>query len=505
MPIEQLHGVIQQLRRAALLQDGTAPTDGQLLRDYLGRRDEAALAALVQRHGPMVWGVCRRVLGHYHDAEDAFQATFLVLVRRAASIAAPERLANWLYGVAHQTALKARATAGKRQAREKQMTDMPEPAVAAPDLWNDLQPRLDQELSRLPDIYRTVLVLCELEGKTRAETARQLGLPEGTVASRLARARAMLAKRLTDRGITVSAAALAAVLAQNVAPAGVPDSVVLGAITAASFFAAGRGAATGLVSVKVFALAEGVLKAMMIRKLKAVVAVVLALGFAVTGASALAFRTLRAGQPPAAEGPALAPAKQEQDPPQKQARADAEAKPIKIRVYIDKVHQDTSTIAASCMLIGEMDGVTKPLRFDNLRVADKAQITDRGKALKLADLKLLPRDTHYYLFLKSYEDELGFEVVGIETIRPPAADPGAPQKQGARQQAARNLSKLMDALKRYQDDPRHGRLPPAVPRRRSGADLFVFQGDTELVCEAVAGQGDALTGDRLGRVSIGGR
>src|SRR5262249_8620240 len=175
---------LQPLRRAVRLRDGAGLTDGQLLEDYLSRRDEAALAVLVRRHGPMVWGVCRRVLYHYHDAEDAFQATFLVLLRKAASLASRELLANWLYGVAYHTALKARATAAKRGARERQVTDMPEPDVAPPDPWHDLQPLLDQALSRLPDKYRVPIVLCDLEGKTRKEAARQLGVPEGTVAGR---------------------------------------------------------------------------------------------------------------------------------------------------------------------------------------------------------------------------------------------------------------------------------------------------------------------------------
>src|SRR5260370_19603113 len=111
MATGQLSGVIQHLRRAMFLREGAGLTDGQLLEDYLSRRDEAALAALVRRHGPMVWGACRRVLRNWHDAEDAFQATFLVFVRKAPSIASPELLANWLYGVAPQTALKAPATA----------------------------------------------------------------------------------------------------------------------------------------------------------------------------------------------------------------------------------------------------------------------------------------------------------------------------------------------------------------------------------------------------------
>src|SRR5262249_31939270 len=154
--------------------------------------------------GPMVWGVCLRVLRDYHDAEDAFQATFLVLVRRAASIASPKLLANWLYGVAHQTALKARATAAKRKVRERQVTEMPEPAVTEPDLWSDLQPLLDQELSRLPTKYRVAIVLCNLEGKTRKDAARQLGVPEGTLAARLARGRSLLANRLARYGLAVS-------------------------------------------------------------------------------------------------------------------------------------------------------------------------------------------------------------------------------------------------------------------------------------------------------------
>src|SRR5215471_21341230 len=110
--------LIHQLRRTVLLRDGAGLTDGQLLEEYISRHDEAALAALVQRHGPMVWGVCRRILGSYHDAEDAFQATFLVLVRKANSIVPKGMVANWLYGVAHQTALKARATVAKRKTRE---------------------------------------------------------------------------------------------------------------------------------------------------------------------------------------------------------------------------------------------------------------------------------------------------------------------------------------------------------------------------------------------------
>src|SRR6516225_9442119 len=131
---------MDSLRRTVLAGCQADLTDGQLLENYLSRRDEAAVAALVRRHGPMVWGVCRRIARNHHDAEDAFQATFLVLVRKAASVVPREMVGNWLYGVARQTALKSRATAAKRQARERQVQQMPEPAaVPEPVPGHDLE------------------------------------------------------------------------------------------------------------------------------------------------------------------------------------------------------------------------------------------------------------------------------------------------------------------------------------------------------------------------------
>jgi hypothetical protein len=192
---------------------------------------------------------------------------------------------------------------------------MPDTEAVQQDQWLDVKPLLDQELSRLPDIYRTVVVLCDLEGRTRKEVAGQLGVPEGTVAGRLARARAMLAKRLTERGVTLSGGVLAAVLSRNVACGGVPDSVVSSAIKTASLLAAGQAAAGGAISVKVAALTEGVMKAMLFTKLRAALAVVLILGFVATGATMLTCRTA-AGQDdrkPAAEKPVEPAAKQEKE------------------------------------------------------------------------------------------------------------------------------------------------------------------------------------------------
>src|SRR5262245_60150662 len=190
MTTSPLSVVIQHLL-ADLRPDRDGMTDGELLARFLGSRDEDALAALVWRHARMVWGVCCRLLNH-HDAEDAFQATFLVLVRKAADVPR-QAVANWLYGVARQTTVRLRATAAKRGRRERQVGTMPEPTVAEVR-DTDWQSVLDEELSRLPNHYRGIIVLCDLEGMTRKEAARQLGLPEGSVASRLARARVMLEK-----------------------------------------------------------------------------------------------------------------------------------------------------------------------------------------------------------------------------------------------------------------------------------------------------------------------
>ena len=183
MAINQMNGVVQHLQAgSALLADGTALSDGQAAgAAYLALADDGAFAALVRRHGPMVWGVCRRALGGRQDAEDAFQAVFLVLVRKAASVEPREMLANWLYGVAYHTALKARAVAFRQKTRERQVREMPEPTAAPANVWHDLEAILDQELSRLPDKYRWPVVLCDLEGKSYKEAARQLGCLDGTL------------------------------------------------------------------------------------------------------------------------------------------------------------------------------------------------------------------------------------------------------------------------------------------------------------------------------------
>src|SRR5262249_25927914 len=195
MAKSRMNTVLQHLYRSVPPAEPERSTDAGLLEQFVARRDEAAFEALVRRHGPMVLGVCRRVLRNHHDAEDAFQATFLVLARKAASVVPREMVANWLYGVACHAARKAQTAAARRRQRERQGVAMPEPEAVPPeDAWEDLQPLLDQELSRLPDRYRAAIVLCDLQGKTHKEAARQLSCPQGTLSARLSRGRALLAK-----------------------------------------------------------------------------------------------------------------------------------------------------------------------------------------------------------------------------------------------------------------------------------------------------------------------
>src|SRR5205807_8718572 len=222
--------------------------------------EEAAFAALVRRHGPMVFGVCRRLLGNLHDAEDAFQATFLVLARKAASVRPRELLPNWLHGVAYHAALKLRATNARRRARERQMIPMPEPHAVPPDREPDLAPILDEELRRLPEKYRLPVVLCDLEGKTHREAAGLLGWPEGTLSGRLARARKRLAAQLTRRGGASPATSFAALLARDAASAAVPTSLLSATAKAACLWATGRAGTSGILSAQAAALAEGVLQ-----------------------------------------------------------------------------------------------------------------------------------------------------------------------------------------------------------------------------------------------------
>jgi RNA polymerase sigma factor (sigma-70 family) len=265
-------------------------SDEELLDRFLARRDETAeeaFSVLLQRHGPMVLGVCRRVLGDVHEAEDAFQATFLVLARKASSVVRREKVASWLYGVACRTAREARDRASRRRAREERVSKSPRVEPSGGDSLAELRAILDEELARLPVRYRGAVVLCELEGLSRQEAAIQLGIPEGTLSSRLSRAKAQLRERLTRRGVALPVLVLVANLLREASATALPDALIESTVRAAMRVAAGSSAAV-VVSASVASLTEGVLKAMLLGKLKAIVLCMGALAVVVSSAVVLA-------------------------------------------------------------------------------------------------------------------------------------------------------------------------------------------------------------------------
>jgi RNA polymerase sigma factor (sigma-70 family) len=276
---------LRQLRGNEALRTLGERTDDELLERFVTRQEEAAFAVLVQRHGPMVLGVCRHLLFNIQDVEDAFQATFVVLVSKAASIRSRTLLAGWLYRVAYRVAMRARVHAARRRDREVAGVETMAAEPDAEAIDPQLRPLLHEELNRLPEKYRLLIVLCYLQGKTHEEAARQLACPIGTVKGRLARAREMLRPRLARRGLTLSAAALASALTLKSASATVPLPLMSSTLKAAMLIAAGQAAAAGMVPMQVAALSQGVLRSMFLTKLTAACAVVF--GIVVLGAGAV--------------------------------------------------------------------------------------------------------------------------------------------------------------------------------------------------------------------------
>jgi RNA polymerase sigma factor (sigma-70 family) len=267
--------------------------DGQLLERFANRRDEAAFATLLRRHGPMVLGVCRRILGHAQDAEDVFQATFLLLACKAGSIRKRDSVGSWLHGVAARLALKARTQRIRRQGQERQAAAMSKTPTDVEEAGRELQAMLDEALRQLPEKYRAPLVLCYLEGKTHEEACRQLGCPLATLRSWVARGRSLLRTRLARRGLVLSEAAVATALLASTAVAAVPAALLHPTLKAAVGFAA-EGATAGLVTAQVAALVQGGLKAMAMTRVKIGLALVAVLGLLATGVGVISHQVLQA-------------------------------------------------------------------------------------------------------------------------------------------------------------------------------------------------------------------
>ncbi len=351
MATPSLHPLLHYLRRLGQPPGGDRD-DAQLLRRFLADRDESAFTMIVQRYGAMVWGLCVRRLGETPEAEDAFQATFLVLVRKASSLRGPELLGPWLYGVAYRTALKVRGQRARRAARE---TPLPEQLAEKPSehLWRDLRPVIDEEVNRLPEKYRQPVLLCYLQGLSSEEAARRLGCAKGTIFSRLSRARDLLRRRLARRGVSVSAGALAAVLTEKAVVRAAPVALCETTIRMSLALVTGQ-----TLSVPLAALVEGVLRSMFLNKVKFVVIVLLALGLVGSGAGFVAHQTAagpptpkRAATPNLRAGVAdqpkekTSPSKRKADRPKIEAANDPSAlvapslAPIRLKEWRDKLIQ----------------------------------------------------------------------------------------------------------------------------------------------------------------------
>jgi RNA polymerase sigma factor (sigma-70 family) len=294
MATRPLRALIQHLGRTAAPPGEGGLADAQLLDRWVEARDEAAFELLLWRHGPMVLHTCRRLLPDAHAAEDAFQATFLLLVQNAASIRKRQTLPAWLHRVAYRVALRARAVAARRARREWPAGDVPAHPGTDEMALGDLRAVLDEEIERLPEHYRRAFVLCCLEGKTQAETARLLGRPQGTVSSWLARARQRLRSRLERRGLAPGTELVPS--GEETAPAALPAPLVDATIRVA---AAGGGTADP-ASPAVASLVKGVMRSMLLGKLK-VAALPLMLAAAVVGGTVFLRFAVFASPPTSAE------------------------------------------------------------------------------------------------------------------------------------------------------------------------------------------------------------
>src|SRR5262245_8913706 len=268
MSKQALNGVFAHIRKLAGVQTARGCLDRELLDRFVDGHDEAAFTVLVERHGPVVLGLCRRVLRHAQDADDACQATFLVLARKAATLRKRISLASWLHGVAYRTSVNLKRAQVRRLRREQRAETNRHPHVDEDVSWRELHAILDEELERVPERYRAPLILCYLDGKTRDEAARDLCTTPGARHGPLARSRTLLRRRLTRRGVTLPAALVVTALPVSAAKAALAPAAVITCTKAALALAGGRPLAEGLVAPHVLSLVQEVMKVMFVTKVK---------------------------------------------------------------------------------------------------------------------------------------------------------------------------------------------------------------------------------------------
>jgi RNA polymerase sigma factor (sigma-70 family) len=330
----QLQGVVEHIRNLAAPELTSDRTDQELLKDFSSRRDQAAFTILVKRHASMVFGICRRVLEQREDAEDAFQATFLLLAQKPKAIQKQSALASWLHGVAFRTAMRAKRDGARRRFREKRVEPMPRTPAASELALRELQALLDVEIARLPEKYRAPFVLCCLEGKSKVEAATELNWKVGTVSSRLAYARKFLQTRLSRRGVSLSAALGAVALASDAASAAVSGLLIDSTVKAALHFATAKGVLGGVVSSEVTSLIKAVGKSMSISKFKSALVLMLGLSIAATGIGTFTLHLL--AQSKGVETPNVQAPRTDKPTPQSQPEPPAAARSVRVVVLDPK-------------------------------------------------------------------------------------------------------------------------------------------------------------------------
>jgi RND family efflux transporter MFP subunit len=377
-----LNEVVRYLQHLTDAQNGSGLSDAELLERYVRQRDEAAFELLLWRHGVLVLNVCRRILNREADAEDAFQATFLAFVRKAPTILRRGSVASWLYKVAYRVALEARARARKTAARERPGTELLTVQSETSSLWDDLRPILDEELHRLPERLRRPFVLCYLEGKTNEEAAREIGCPAGTIYSRLARGRDVLRRRLLRRGVTLSAVALTAALAEHTAEAAPAIPMVRSAVAAARSFAGLPSG--GPISPRATTLAQGVLRTMFVTKLKMVALVMFVVS--VLAAGGVLSHGLTAAPQPEAKADDL--------PPKQKKAGKPDAKPFPVHVVKPTPGGLARTAQRPARLIAAQQQNIVPLISGTIKQVgvDIGDRVKKGQTLLVLDAPLLRKE-----------------------------------------------------------------------------------------------------------------
>jgi cytochrome c peroxidase len=475
--------IVQTIRRLVEDESLRQLADQHLLRRFNHDADPAAFETLLRRHGPMVLNVCRGVLTGEADAEDAFQATFLIFARKAASIRKTASVGSWLHGVAYRTALKARA---QSLARQKHEAAAPPRAYSAPDdlTWREIQAILHEELTGLAERYRVPLVACYLQGQTQDEAAAQLGLAKSTLKARLERGRSLLRARLVRRGLGPAAALVATAWPSATASASVPGVLAASTIKAASLCAAGQAATPSVITANVLALTEGVLQRMLVAHVKMAVVGSAALAAVAIGLGGLALAGIVGGgppsggaaeknpaQPPVARAPHLpdapyryaeidlpdhfksAAARSFDNTPENNPLTDAGATLGRVLFYDTRLSGDGKVSCGSCHV--QKHGFADPNRFSK---GSGGKLTDRH-AMSVANLRYIRQARFFW-------DERAGNLE--ETVLLPI------QSKAEMGQDLTRLAKILSKDKHYPDLFRKAFGDSKVGRERIGKALAQF-------------------------------